>query len=71
MSNPKKITIAVVTYHNDFFLLERMLKSVYSFWNPDQVDSICIILNDKPKYYKEFEKLINDNVHKDFKIKKF
>ena len=45
MSDQKKITIAVVTYHNDFLLLERMLKSVYSFWNSDQVESICIILN--------------------------
>lgn len=71
MHKQKKITIAVVTYHNDFLLLERMLKSVYSFWNPDQVESICIILNDKPKYYKEFENLICNNSHKDFKINKF
>lgn len=64
----QKITIAVVTYHNDFFLLERLLQSVYSYWKPEQIDSICVILNDKPRYFKELQKLINNNTHEDFKI---
>lgn len=66
----QKITIVVVTYHNDFRLLERMLHSVYNFWKPEQVDSICIILNDKPQYFKQFENLIKKNSNNSFKINK-
>lgn len=69
MSN-QKITIAVVTYHNDFGLLERMLHSVYKYWNPDQVDSICIILNDKARYFETFDALIKKNSNMNFKINK-
>ncbi len=70
MSKPTKITIAVVTYHNDFLLLERFLQSVYKFWNPDQVNSICVVLNDRPVYIKEFDSLIEKNLDPRFKINK-
>lgn len=71
MSNQKSITLVVVTYHNDFVLLSRMLQSVYTYWNPSEVDSICVILNDTPMYYKEFEKVLDNNSNKNFKINKF
>jgi hypothetical protein len=69
MSN-QKITIAVVTYHRDFLLLKRMLQSVYTCWNPAQVDSIYVILNDKSRYFKDFNKIIKENSNVNFKINK-
>lgn len=70
MSNNSSITIVVVTYHNDFLLLSRMLQSVYTYWNPSEVDSICVILNDTPRYYKDFENVIAKNTNQNFKINK-
>lgn len=70
MSNSNRITIAVVTYHNDFLLLARLLQSIYTYWHPSEIDSICIILNDTPRYYEEFDKVLKNNTHKHFKINK-
>lgn len=69
MSN-QTITLVVVAYHKDFLLLERMLQSVYKFWNPSQIESICVILNDKPRYFKEFDNIIKANSNSNFKINK-
>ena len=68
MSKPEKITIAVVTYHGDFLLLERFLQSVYAYWKPEQIDNICIVLNDRSIYIKEFKKLIKKNSDPRFNI---
>lgn len=60
-----KITIAVVTFHKDFLLLDRFLKSVIKFWNLSQIDSIKIILNDEVTHLPTLEKIvqkISDNV---------
>lgn len=67
-STIEKISIVVVTYHNDFLLLARLLNSIYQYWDPAQVDKISIILNDTPVYYEEFENLIARNTNSKFKI---
>jgi hypothetical protein len=64
----KIISMVVVTYHNDFLLLERFLKSVYDNWNPAEIDKICVILNDTAPYYREFDALIKRNTNKHFKL---
>lgn len=64
----KIISMVVVTYHNDFKLLERFLKSVYDNWNPAEIDKICVILNDTAPYYREFDALIKRNTNKHFKL---
>ena len=71
MSNPDKISIVVVTYHNDFLLLQRLLQSIYKYWNPNHLSNICIILNDRMMYSNEFNKLIENNTNSSFKIKTF
>lgn len=68
MSRPTSITIVVVTYHNDFTLLERFLNSVYEFWNPEQIDKIIIIFNDKIRYRPTFDALIKKYTKLKFKL---
>lgn len=68
---PKKITIAIITFHKDFNLLINLLKSIYKNWNPHEIDSIKIILNDTIQYKKEFDKIIQSCSNDLFKIEKF
>ena len=70
MPNPKQIEIVVVTYHNDFDLLERLLQSIYMYWKKTEVSKIHVILNDTVAYSKEFNKVIKHNSHLDFPINK-
>lgn len=68
MSRPTKITIAIITFHKDFMLLENLLSSIYKNWNPEEIDSIKLVLNDKKRYYTEFSALVEKNTHPNFKI---
>lgn len=71
MSKPDKITIVIITFRNDFQLLVNLLQSIYKHWKSHQIDSIKIVLNDIPKYKTFFQKLIQDNTNKDFKINEY
>jgi hypothetical protein len=70
MSRPTKITIAIITFHKDFLLLKNLLNSIYTYWNPDEIDSIKILLNDQPTYVDEFNQLIDEMTVPNFKIDK-
>jgi hypothetical protein len=65
---PNKITIAVVTYHEDFKLLQRLLDSIFLFWKKDQIDCIKVIYHDKLIYKKEFMKIIKQYLKKEIPI---
>jgi hypothetical protein len=71
MSKPEKITIAIITFHRDFTLLSNLLQSIYRNWNPNEIDSIKVVLNDKPIYYDIFNNTIERNRHPLFKLDKF
>lgn len=61
----KKITLVIVTYHNDFLLLDRLLKSIYRYWNPNEIHSILILLNDSELYQSELENIIKSSRESD------
>ena len=54
----KQLTIAIVTYHQDFTLLERCLTSIKDYCNLDQIHSIKVVLNDLPTYIKPLSALL-------------
>jgi hypothetical protein len=70
MSIPSKLTIAIVTFHQDFELLQKLVKSIYTYWNPSEIDSIKIVLNDHAFYYEKFNQVVDELYHSDFKIDK-
>jgi hypothetical protein len=70
MCRPDKISIAIITFHNDFELLKKLLNSIYAYWDPVEIDSIKIVLNDGPEYYSQFNELIDEVTVPDFKIDK-
>ena len=41
-----KVTFAVIAYHQDFALLDRLLQSIELYCDLNQIDSIKIVLND-------------------------
>ena len=45
-----KVTFAVIAYHQDFTLLDRLLHSVEMYCDINQIDSIKIVLNDPLVY---------------------
>ena len=51
-----KISIVVVTYHNDFVLLDRLLRSIQQYWEINDIEEIIIILNDSTKYLEHLKK---------------
>lgn len=65
---PEKITIAVVTYHEDFNLLKRFLDSVFAFWKKEQLDCIKVIFNDTIFYKKEFKDIITPYLNREIPV---
>jgi len=70
MSKPKKITIAIITFHRDFGLLSNLLQSIYKNWNSNEIDSIKVVLNDSSMYYEKFNEIIKNNTNPLFQIDK-
>lgn len=68
MSRPTKITLVIITFHKDFLLLKTLLNSIYTYWNPSEIDSIKIVLNDNPIYFDEFDKIIQEMTVPNFRI---
>lgn len=57
-----KTSIVVVTYHNDFALLDRFLRSVHRYWKVDDLHEVIIILNDSPTYFQELKKIVKKSL---------
>lgn len=55
----KQLTIVIVTYHQDFTLLERCLTSIKNYCDIDQIHSIKVVLNDSAIYIKPLTALLN------------
>jgi hypothetical protein len=70
MLKPKKITIAIITFHQDFDLLSNLLQSIYNNWDPIEIDSIKVVLNDGPVHYDNFNNVIAKNFNPFFKLDK-
>lgn len=71
MSRPDKITIVIVTFNKDFFLLVKLINSIYKNWSRKQLDSIKIILNDSIRYKDEFDKIVSSLRNNKFTIDVF
>lgn len=59
MSRPEKITLVVITFRNDFQLLDRLLASIYAYWDTKEVAEIIVVMNDKYEYMKPFNDLVD------------
>lgn len=70
MTKPKKLTIVIITFHQDFALLSNLLQSIYENWNPNEIDSIKVVLNDSATYHEQFEQVIKNNTDPLFQINK-
>lgn len=57
---PSKLTIAIIAYHGDLLLLHRLLTSIEKHCNLDQIDSIKIVMNDRPVHYPAIKR-VTDN----------
>jgi hypothetical protein len=55
----KQITIAIIAYHSDFSLLERLLESMVKHCKVDQLASIKVVLNDQAIYLPQLKKILD------------
>jgi len=69
MYSKNKISIVVVTYHNDFILLNRLLRSIQQHWKITDIEEIVIILNDPTKYLEQLNKIVKKSLKKQFSYK--
>lgn len=60
MLDNTKITIVIVAYYEDIFLLDRLLTSLQRYANLNQVESIFIIYNSFPIHYPSITKVLNN-----------
>jgi hypothetical protein len=54
-----KMTVVLPTYHDDFELLERFLASCAHQFAPGDLEEVIVILNDRYRFLKEFNEIID------------
>lgn len=55
-----KLTIAIIAYHGDILLLNRLLTSIEKHCDLDQIASIKLVMNDRPTQLPTFNKVIDN-----------